>query len=74
LTKKNKLGIVARTCDPKYGSKHKLNSQSRPIWAIKQDSISKITKAKRDRDVVQVIEDLPYKGKVLSSNTSTTKN
>jgi hypothetical protein len=39
------------------------------IPGIKQDSISKITKAKRAGDVAQVVEHLPSKGKALSSKS-----
>jgi hypothetical protein len=39
-----------------------------------QDPIPKLTKAKRSEGVVQVVECLIGKHKVLSSNTTTAKN
>jgi hypothetical protein len=43
------------------------------IQSIQQNLISKITNTERDGNMAQVIESLPSKPEVLSSNLSTTK-
>jgi hypothetical protein len=62
ISMEKKLGIVAHACHPSY-----------PAWAKKRDPSSKITRAKRAGNVVQVVERLPSKHKAMSSNPSTTK-
>jgi hypothetical protein len=65
---------VAHIYNPSYlGSGDWKDHNSRPAWAKTQDSVQKITKAKRAEDVAQVTERLPSKHKALSSKFSIAK-
>jgi hypothetical protein len=62
------------------GAIHKLWKKAQKRWMVvqvgwsrKQDPISKINRAKRAGGMVQVVEHLPRKLKVLSSKSRTTK-
>jgi hypothetical protein len=66
---------MAHVCDPSYlGGRDREDHGLRPAWANSlQDPISKITRAKWTRDLVQTIECLLCKCKALSSNPSPIK-
>jgi hypothetical protein len=69
----NKLGIVVHSYRPSYtgGIGRRISIQAGHGWGKLRDSISKITKAKRAGGEAQVVEHLPSKHKILSSNSST---
>jgi hypothetical protein len=71
--KKKELSVLECTCDPFY--REKLFSYfNRLAWAKKQDTISKMTRAKRAGVVAQVVEHLPCKHKAMNSNSVLSKN
>jgi hypothetical protein len=66
-----KLDVMVHTCYHSDGRKHKIEGlQFRLAWA-KSELNSKITRVKRIGCMIQVVECLPSKHKVLISNTST---
>jgi hypothetical protein len=57
-----KLGMVACTCHPSDSGKSKIREFG-PVWAKKQELITKITQAKRTRGLEQVVEHLLSRAK-----------
>jgi hypothetical protein len=67
-----KAGVLCWcTWYPSHWRKHKQENHS--PGQLEQDPISKITRTKRVRGMIQVIECLPSKHEVLSSNARTNK-
>jgi hypothetical protein len=65
ISTEKKLGMVALTCHLNVSRIHNMRIM---VQSEKQDPTSKITRAKRTREVVQVVEQLTSKHKALSSN------
>jgi hypothetical protein len=67
--------MVAHTCNPSYsGGRDQDDCDLRSVQEKLQDLTWKISKEKKDWGVIQVVELLPSKHEVLSSNPTLPKN
>jgi hypothetical protein len=58
VSQQKQLGMVAATCQPSDGGKHKIRLWSRPVWAKGETLSPKITRSKKVGSVAHVVEQL----------------